>query len=283
VIPARLFGVRLPHRGAVEVLLLRREGEVWSALAKPAKRLRSGALLEFPAHVLGVAAAHATVEENRGEGEIRLRFENGADTRLEQYGVTPLPPYIVEQFADGERYQTIYGTAPGSAAAPTAGLHFTEALIERLRDKGVGWVEVTLHVGLDTFRPVNEERVIDHRIHREWCHVPVETAEAIAACRLGGGRVVAVGTTAARTLETLGRNWDDRQPRGFTGETDEFIIPGHQWRLVDSLLTNFHLPKSTLLMLVSALAGRDAILRAYAGAIAERYRFFSFGDAMLIR
>jgi S-adenosylmethionine:tRNA ribosyltransferase-isomerase len=171
----------------------------------------------------------------------------------------------------------------GSSAAPTAGLHFTEALIDALRERGLCWAEVTLHIGLDTFRPITESRVIDHRIHREWCAVPVETVEAIARCRSGGGRVVAVGTTAARTLETLGEHWRDADPKGFAGFTDIFIIPGHTWRLVDALVTNFHLPRSTLLMMVSALAGRDLILRAYAEAASHGYRFCSFGDAMLIR
>lgn len=283
VLPARLHGVRQASGGLVEVLLLRQEGKSWSALARPAKRLKAGVLLEFAPRISGRNAAHAIVEENMGEGEIRLRFEDGADSRLEEYGVPPLPPYIVEELEDGERYQTIYGKAPGSAAAPTAGLHFTKELLDGLRQRGVGWAEVTLHVGLDTFRPVNAERVADHQIHQEWCQAPLEAAEAIADCRLHGGRVFAVGTTAARTLETIGHGWDDRAPQAFSGLSGEFIVPGHEWKLVDGLLTNFHLPRSSLIMLVSALAGREAILKAYAEAVADRYRFFSFGDAMLIR
>ncbi len=283
VLPARLRGVRLPTGGAVEVLLLRRVGASWSCLARPAKRLKEGAILEFPSREAGGHAARALVEANIGEGEILLQFEDAADERLSDYGFPPLPPYIVEELADGERYQTVYGTVPGSAAAPTAGLHFTRELLDRLAEHGISWAEVTLHVGLDTFRPVTEAKVADHQIHQEWCTVPLATSEAIARCRQRGGRVMAVGTTAARTLETIGHDWDDRRPRSYAGWTGEFIVPGHEWRLVEGLLTNFHLPRSSLILLVSALAGREAILNAYAEAIAHRYRFFSFGDAMLIR
>lgn len=283
VIPARLRGVRIPTGGAVEVLLLRKIDGAWSALAKPARRLSPGSRIEFPARIPAIGAAIATVEEVTGEGEIRLRFEGEADERLNAYGETPLPPYITQSLGDEDRYQTVYGSAPGSAAAPTAGLHFTEPFIEQLRIGGIHWAEVTLHVGLDTFRPVTVERIEDHHIHREWCEVSPETAHAVAACRRRGGRVVAVGTTAARTLETLGRTWSDEDPAGMAGMTDMFILPGHRWRLVDALLTNFHLPRSTLLMLVSALAGREAILRAYTEAIDHGYRFYSFGDAMLIQ
>ncbi len=176
----------------------------------------------------------------------------------------------------------MYGNVPGSAAAPTAGLHFTYPAIENLRARGIAWAEVTLHVGIDTFRPVTVANVKDHQIHREWCEVPTETAQTIAACRERGGRVVAVGTTAARTLETLGGVWSGENPVGFSGMTDTFITPGHSWRLVDALVTNFHLPRSTLLLLVSALAGRELVLQAYTEAIRHEYRFYSFGDAMLI-
>jgi S-adenosylmethionine:tRNA ribosyltransferase-isomerase len=283
VIPARLRGVRLPGQGSVEVLLLSRVGESWSALARPAKRLKPGTRLRFAPKRPSYDSADAIVEDNCGEGVIRIRFVRGADGQLEVYGDAPLPPYITQPLVDDERYQTVYARAPGSAAAPTAGLHFTDALIERLRGQGIDWAEVTLHVGLDTFRPVNEARVGDHPIHREWCEVSHATADAIAKCRKRGGRIVAVGTTAARTLETLGRAWNDADPQGFVGFTDVFIVPGHRWRLVDALVTNFHLPRSTLLMLVSALAGRETILEAYAEAIERGYRFYSFGDAMLIR
>jgi S-adenosylmethionine:tRNA ribosyltransferase-isomerase len=282
VFPARLRGTRSPNGGAVEVLLLRVEEGSWRALAKPFKRLRIGTLLEFPPRGEG-EPARATVHEILGSGEVSIRFEDNADARLHMYGEIPLPPYINTRLEDGERYQTVYNRATGSAAAPTAGLHFTDELIAGLKRKGIGWTEVTLHVGLDTFRPVSEDRVTDHKIHREWCEVSVPATEAIARCRRRGGRVVAVGTTAARTLETLGDLWPDDAPREFAGFTDTFIVPGHRWRLVDALLTNFHLPRSTLLVMVSALAGRERILEAYDEAIRRGYRFYSFGDAMLIR
>jgi S-adenosylmethionine:tRNA ribosyltransferase-isomerase len=283
VIPARLHGYRVPSGGAVEILLLRKLGTgSWSALGKPAKRLKPGDQLEFPARGSGVAPARVMVERNLGEGELLLRFHEGADERLDVYGEPPVPPYITHSLDDAARYQTVYATVPGSAAAPTAGMHFTDTMIDDLRGKGFHWAEVTLHVGLDTFRPVTAARVADHAVHREWCEVPVPTAQAVAACRKRRGRVIAIGTTVARTLETLGRDWSDEDPTGFAGFTDTFIVPGHHWKLVDGLLTNFHLPRSTLLMLVSALAGREAILEAYAEATRNRYRFYSFGDAMLI-
>ena len=283
VIPARLFGTRVATGGRVEVLLLRKVGDYWSALARPAKRLDRGTRLEFPALRPPTEPARAEVEENVGNGEILIRFDDGADERLSDYGETPLPPYITQPLADGTRYQTVFGQIPGSAAAPTAGLHFTHDTIEDLKRQGIDWAEVTLHVGLDTFRPVTASHLDEHRIHREWCEVTAETAQAIAACRRRGGRVVAVGTTSARTLESLGKAWSDQDPQGFVGMTDTFIVPGHDWRLVDALVTNFHLPRSTLLLLVSALAGREPILRAYTEAIRRGYRFYSFGDAMLIR
>lgn len=283
VIPARLRGVRVTTGGAVEILLLRRRDDgTWSALAKPAKRLKSGDRVEFAPHAPGAGPATAIVEDNLGEGELLLRFGDQADERLEAYGELPIPPYIGSAPEDATRYQTVYAAVPGSAAAPTAGMHFTPDLIEDLRQRGFDWAEVTLHVGLDTFRPVTAEYVAGHPIHQEWCEVPVATAKAIAACRGRGGRVIAVGTTVARTLETLGEGWLDDVPVGFSGFTKTFIVPGHRWKLVDALLTNFHLPRSTLLMLVSALAGKETILEAYAEAIRNRYRFFSFGDAMLI-
>jgi S-adenosylmethionine:tRNA ribosyltransferase-isomerase len=283
VIPARLRGFREPGGGKVELLLLREEAGVWAALAKPAGRLRPGAALRFPARDGSSAPAVVEVEENLGGGEVRVRFADGADRRLEDYGETPLPPYITEELADGERYQTIYASIPGSAAAPTAGLHFTPSLLDALQARGVSWAEVTLHVGIDTFRPVTVDAIDAHRIHREWCEVSDEVANRIAATRRAGGRVFAVGTTAARTLETLGGTWRDDTPGGFRGFSDVFIVPRHRWQLVDGLLTNFHLPRSTLLMMVSALAGREAILNAYREAIEREYRFYSFGDAMLIR
>jgi S-adenosylmethionine:tRNA ribosyltransferase-isomerase len=284
VIPARLRGVRLGTGGAVEVLLLRRGADgAWSALAKPAKRLKRGDRVAFSPHATGAGPATAVVEDNLGDGEVLLRFGEQADERLDSYGELPIPPYIGSVPEDVTRYQTVYAAVPGSAAAPTAGMHFTQELIEDLRHKGFGWAEVTLHIGLDTFRPVIADCVADHHIHQEWCEVSVIAAEAIATCRSRGGRVVAVGTTVARTLETLGEIWQDDDPVEFSGFTKTFIVPGHRWKIVDALLTNFHLPRSTLLMLVSALAGKEAIMEAYAEAIRNRYRFYSFGDAMLIR
>ena len=284
VIPARLRGVRIRTGGAVEVLLLRRSNDgTWSALAKPAKRLKRGDRVEFTSRAPGIGSATAIIEDNVGEGELLLRFAEHADERLEAYGELPIPPYVRSIPEDRTRYQTVFAAEPGSAAAPTAGMHFTPELIEDLRRRGFYWAELTLHVGLDTFRPVTADWVADHHIHQEWCDVPATTAEAIAACRSRGGRVIAVGTTVARTLETLGDLWRDDAPAGYTGFTETFIVPGHRWKLVDALLTNFHLPRSTLLMLVSALAGKEAIMEAYAEAIRNRYRFYSFGDAMLIR
>ena len=283
VIPARLHGNRVSSGGAVELLLLRKlDAGSWSALGKPAKRIKRGDLMEFPSRVSGIAPARVRVKQNLGDGELHLQFEEGADERLDVYGQAPVPPYITRALDDSARYQTVYATVPGSAAAPTAGMHFTDSMIEDIRRKGFQWVEITLHVGLDTFRPVTEARIMDHAVHREWCEVPVQTAQAIAACRKRRGRVIAIGTTVARTLETMGGDWSDEDPFGFAGFTDTFIVPGHHWKLVDGLLTNFHLPRSTLLMLVSALAGREAILEAYSEATRNRYRFYSFGDAMLI-
>ncbi len=283
VILARLRGTRVPTGGAVEILLLKASGRVWSALAKPAKRLRPGTRLVFLSRESPGERAFAVVKAHVGNGEVEIVFEDGADERLHEFGELPLPPYITEPLSDEERYQTAFSSEPGSAAAPTAGLHFTRELIADLRSQGIEWAEVTLHIGLDTFRPVMVERINDHRIHQEWCKVSTATARAIAECRQRGGRVVAVGTTAARTLETLGQAWRDTNPMEFCGMTDLFIVPGHHWRLVDALVTNFHLPRSTLLMMVSAFGGRDTVLRAYTEAIRTEYRFYSFGDAMLIR
>jgi S-adenosylmethionine:tRNA ribosyltransferase-isomerase len=194
----------------------------------------------------------------------------------------PLPPYIHHRLDDPERYQTVYASEPGSAAAPTAGLHLTRELLEQLHARGIKWAEVTLHIGLDTFRPVTVERVQDHTIHTEWCFVSEETARLVQSTKMEGNRAIAIGTTAARTLETLGKANLDQASSGFEGLTNIFITPGYTWRIVDAMLTNFHLPRSTLLMMVSAFAGRELIFEAYQAAIAERYRFYSFGDAMLI-
>ena len=282
VLPARMVGLKTDTGGRVELLLLRAlEGNRWTALAKPARRLRAGVTVRvLPRRAGGGSDLEVEVVAVGDDGLVELRI--AGDARLDDYGAPPLPPYIRERLDDPERYQTVYASVLGSAAAPTAGLHFTPGLVAELGARGIGWAEVTLHVGLDTFRPVTVERVGAHRIHREWCSVSDETAVAVAAARERRRRVVAVGTTAARTLETLGRISDPARPCGMTAMTDLFIVPGYRWRLVDAMLTNFHLPRSTLLMMVSAFAGMETIRRAYAEAIRQRYRFFSFGDAMLI-
>lgn len=286
VLPARLIARKEETGGRVELLLLRDEGKgVWTALAKPVRRLRRGAVL-LVEPLAGTAAPplRLLVEERLEEGKIRVAFDPPSSPTLTAYGSAPLPPYVRAALAEPERYQTVYAASAGSAAAPTAGLHFTREVIDALRLRGIGWAEVTLHVGLDTFRPVTSERVADHRIHREWCTVPEATARAVLDARSVGRRVVAVGTTAARTLETLGsRSIGAAAVSGMTTMTDLFIRPGYRWTTVDAMVTNFHHPRSTLLMMVSALAGTESIRRAYAVAIAAKYRFFSFGDAMLIR
>ncbi len=285
VLPARLRGERASG-GRAELLLLRREESgAWSALAKPARRLRPGAEIRFlPRDGVDGPVVTATVVERRDNGEVLITLDAAAESNLERYGVVPLPPYITRELKEAERYQTVYASTLGSAAAPTAGLHFTRELIDYLASEGIGWVEVTLHVGLDTFRPVTVERVADHVIHLEWFSVSPDVAAQITETRGRGGRVVAVGTTAARTLESFAQlQTVDDSSGGTSGMTGIFITPGYEWRLVDALLTNFHLPKSTLLMMVSSLAGIEMIRDAYSEAIAERYRFFSFGDAMLIR
>ncbi|MDI3316051.1 MAG: tRNA preQ1(34) S-adenosylmethionine ribosyltransferase-isomerase QueA [Bacillota bacterium] len=281
--PARLIG-RRDSGGRVELLLLRPLGEDrWEVLGRPARKLRAGSLLLFGAAEAGQGERlEAEVLENRGEGVLRVRFRYRGEWErlLERLGQVPLPPYIRRPLEDPERYQTVYAREPGSAAAPTAGLHFTPELLERLRERGVEQVKITLHVGIDTFRPVLEEEVERHRMHAEFFTVSEEAAEAINRARAAGGRRVAVGTTVVRTLESVADPQGRVRPA--RGWTDLFIYPGYRYRAVDALLTNFHLPRSTLLMLVSAFAGRDLILAAYREAVGRRYRFFSFGDAMLI-
>ncbi len=225
---------------------------------------------------------HAEICGRDSAGLVRVRLDSEVERDLDAFGAVPLPPYITTELKDRERYQTVYSHERGSAAAPTAGLHFTDEFLETLGDQGVELAFVTLHVGLDTFRPVTAEYAEEHEIHSEWCSVPQATADAIAACKARGGRVIAVGTTSARTLETLGQQTESGHVGPFSGPTSIYITPGYEWTLVDGLFTNFHLPKSTLMLMVSALAGRDRIMRAYAEAVAERYRFYSFGDAMLI-
>lgn len=284
VIPARL-SVRRSTGGVGELLLLRRDSKTgeWSALGKPARRLRPGERVEvLPTEDDLLPAAFATIAKREEAGLVRVKLDETVESNLEAFGGVPLPPYITTALDDRERYQTVYARVEGSAAAPTAGLHFTPEVLGSIRDQGVGVASVTLHVGLDTFRPVTVDNAEDHRIHSELCSVPQETVDAIERCRNGGGRVIAIGTTSARTLETLGQAQCAGHRGPYMADTDIFITPGYTWTLVDGLLTNFHLPKSTLLLMVSALADRDRVMRAYREAIAERYRFFSFGDAMLI-
>lgn len=281
VMPARLKALKSDTGAHIEFLLLHRDGGVWTALAKPARKLKPGMALDLIG-TAGVEPSAIHVIEVLPDGEVGIRFAEGVEPRLDGFGEAPLPPYIKTRLDDPERYQTTFARELGSAAAPTAGLHVTPELRDALAARGIGWTEVTLHVGLDTFRPVSVERVAEHKIHSEWQRVPQATAEAVAATRQAGGHVIALGTTAARTLESLGRTWDDAAPSGSEGWTDIFITPGYRWMLVDGLITNFHLPRSTLLMMVSALAGPELIKAAYRAAIAQHYRFFSFGDAMLI-
>lgn len=278
VIPARLIGVREDTGGHMEFLLLRRaEGDRWECLAKPARRARPG-----QEYRVGGGLRVRVLGDTGAEGGklVELLYDGILEEVLDRVGQTPLPPYITERLEDPERYQTVYARERGSAAAPTAGLHFTQALLDRLRAQGVRIVDVLLHVGLGTFRPVSAERVEDHHMHAEYCEVTAEAARAINEARAAGGRVVAVGTTSVRTLESAATPDGLVQP--FAGQTSIFITPGYAFRAVDALITNFHLPESTLLMLVSAFAGREEMLRVYRHAVQQRYRFFSFGDAMLI-
>ncbi len=277
VIPARLFGRRVTG-GAVEVLLLRDKGDgVWECLTRPGRKTKVGTELIF-----GEGALKAVVTGSVEGGNKLLRFEyKGIFLEiLERLGRMPLPPYIHEELEDSERYQTVYSRVNGSAAAPTAGLHFTEKLLDDIRAKGVETAFVTLHVGLGTFRPVKAENIEDHEMHAEYCIISQETADKINICRSSGGRVISVGTTSCRTLES--RAESDGHIEEFAGWTNIFIYPGYRFKCVDALITNFHLPQSTLIMLVSALAGREHVLSAYEEAVRERYRFFSFGDAMFI-
>lgn len=278
VIPARLLGVREQTGAHVEVLLLkRRENDVWETLVKPGKKCRPGTKLVFGDGLLR-AEVLETVEE--GNRLIRFAYEGIWEEVLDRLGEMPLPPYITHKLQDKNRYQTVYAMHEGSAAAPTAGLHFTRELLGQIAGKGVHIAYVTLHVGLGTFRPVKEENVLEHHMHSEYYEVTEETADLINAAKAGGGRVICVGTTSCRTLESAAD--DNGFVRPGSGSTEIFIYPGYRFKVLDALVTNFHLPESTLVMLVSALAGRERVLGAYEEAIRERYRFFSFGDAMLI-
>jgi len=281
VIPARFYAHKRDTGGRVELLLLRAIADrQWQAIAKPLRRLSVGTRLRVLARAGNRPETEIEILERCADGRVRLAFRD--DIELEMYGELPLPPYIREIPDDIGRYQTIYGSVLGSAAAPTAGLHFSPSLLAAVQAYGIGWEEVTLHIGLDTFRPATVERVADHQIHREWCSVSEQTASRVEETRRTGHRVVAVGTTSARTLETFSQHPQPARRNGISEETGLFIVPGHEWRSVDGLLTNFHLPRSTLLMMVSSLAGSALIRTAYQQAIAEHYRFFSFGDAMLI-
>lgn len=282
VIPARIYA-RKPTGGQVELLLLRRRDALnWEALVG-GKGLRVGSFVQV------VGGPRAELKESLQGAERLIQFSEPIEPYFPKVGHIPLPPYIHEKLADPERYQTVYAREPGSAAAPTAGLHFTPRLLQELQEQGVKTAYVTLHVGLDTFAPVTENDPQEHQIHTEWCELAAPVAEAINQTKGSGGRVVAVGTTSVRTLETAGQNGlPDRPSRGnspvapFVGPTSLYILPGYQFRVVDAMITNFHLPKSTLIMLVSAFAGRERILDTYEIAKREAYRFFSFGDAMLI-
>jgi len=282
VIPARLIGSRIAEDGskggAMEFLLLKRlDDNRWETLVKPGRRAKTGARFSF-----GDGELTAVVEESTPDGGriVRFFFDGIWEEVLDRVGKIPLPPYITEELKDPERYQTVYSKEEGSAAAPTAGLHFTPELLQKARDKGVKIVEILLHVGLGTFRPVKAEDISQHHMHVEYYEVSEGNAKAINACRAAGGRIVCVGTTSCRTLETV--TDDAGVVHAGKGWTDIFITPGYRFKAVDALITNFHLPESTLLMLVSALCGREEILRVYEHAVKERYRFFSFGDAMLI-
>lgn len=278
VLPARLLGRRLPGGGACEVLLLQDKGDkVWECLVRPGKHLREGARVSF-----GDGELTAEIAEVLPDGNRLVRFDyNGIFLEvLERLGKMPLPPYIKEELQDQERYQTVYSKVNGSAAAPTAGLHFTPELLERIAAKGVGVGYVTLHVGLGTFRPVKEDEIEQHDMHSEYCTIPKETADLINRTKANGGRVICVGTTSCRTIESWAG--EDGTMTATGGWTNIYIYPGYRFKVMDALVTNFHLPESTLIMLVSALAGREHVLAAYEEAVRERYRFFSFGDAMFI-
>lgn len=282
VIPARLLAHRVTG-GRAEALLLRKQADGdWTALVRPARRLAVGERVVVPAKEPSFPDESFEVVALHGDGQATIRVSEALETGLPLYGRVPLPPYIRDVLDDDERYQTLYSRDSGSAAAPTAGLHFTDEIFEQLRVRGVGRAFVTLHVGLDTFRPVTADFADEHAIHQEWCEIPRETVDAIRQAKESGGRVIAVGTTSARTLESFGELVDDADVGTFSSMTGIYITPGYRWRLVDAMVTNFHLPRSTLLLMMSSFAGKDLLFRAYRHAIDERYRFFSFGDAMFI-
>ncbi|PAD21920.1 tRNA preQ1(34) S-adenosylmethionine ribosyltransferase-isomerase QueA [Terribacillus saccharophilus] len=279
VLPARLYGIKKDTQAKVEILLLKQvDGDSWEVLVKPAKKVKVGTELSF-----GDGKLTAVCKEllEHGGRIVEFRYNGIFYEVLDQLGEMPLPPYIKEQLPDQERYQTVYAKEQGSAAAPTAGLHFTKELLASLQEKGVEIAFITLHVGLGTFRPVSVDSIEEHEMHAEFYQMSQDTADQLTRIRENGGRIISVGTTSTRTLETITRDHDGKFVAA-SGWTDIFIYPGFTYRAIDGLITNFHLPKSTLIMLVSAFAGRDFILDAYRTAVEERYRFFSFGDAMLL-
>ncbi|WP_373228512.1 tRNA preQ1(34) S-adenosylmethionine ribosyltransferase-isomerase QueA [Cohnella sp.] len=295
VLPARLFGIKADSGAKVELLLLKRlEGDRWETLVRPGKRIHKGAKLNFgipektekdagePSNAAPLLTAIVEEEGEMGARIIRFEYKGIFNELLDQLGQMPLPPYIKERLSDRERYQTVYSKNEGSAAAPTAGLHFTDSFLEQLQANGVKLCPLTLHVGLGTFRPVSAETIEEHDMHAEWYSISEESAKLLNAAKASGGRIIAVGTTSSRTLETIGQRFKNEPVQACNGWTDIFIYPGYTFTMVNALLTNFHLPRSTLVMLVSALAGRDNVLQAYREAINEQYRFFSFGDAMFI-
>ena len=280
VLPARLIGHKNGTGAACELLLLRQvRGDVWECLARPGKRLHQGNQVVF-----GDGSLTGTILETKPDGNKHVSFQfTGAKTlyeKLDAFGKMPLPPYIQKQLEDQSQYQTVYAKELGSAAAPTAGLHFTPELMDTLRARGIQFAEITLHVGLGTFRPVKEEDITDHKMHSEWYCIDEATARKINDTKAAGHRVIAVGTTSCRTLEAAAATYGDIRP--CSGDTDIFIYPGYEYKAIDGLITNFHLPESTLIMLVSAFCGYENTMHAYKVAVEQRYRFFSFGDAMLI-
>ncbi|OLA01688.1 MAG: tRNA preQ1(34) S-adenosylmethionine ribosyltransferase-isomerase QueA [Clostridium sp. CAG:62_40_43] len=278
VIPARLYGTRVDTGATIELLLLKRmENDVWETLVKPGKKARQGAVISFGDGILTGEIIDVKEDGNR---LIQFRYEGIFEEILDQLGQMPLPPYITHTLKDKNRYQTVYAKYEGSAAAPTAGLHFTEELFQKLEEKGVLVANVTLHVGLGTFRPVKVDDVSKHHMHTEFYQVTKEEADKINKAKQAGGRIVCVGTTSCRTIESAADENGVLKPG--QGDTDIFIYPGYSFKMMDVLITNFHLPESTLLMLVSALAGKEQVMRVYEEAVQERYRFFSFGDAMII-
>lgn len=278
VLPARLIGAKVGTDAKIEVLLLKRkENDVWETLVKPGKKAKPGTKISFGDGLL-VGEVVDIVEE--GNRLIKFQYNGIFEEVLDQLGEMPLPPYITHHLEDKNRYQTVYATHTGSAAAPTAGLHFTPELLQQIEEKGVKIARVTLHVGLGTFRPVKVENILEHHMHSEFYQIDEEAAQTINEAKDSGHRVICVGTTSCRTIESAAKNG---RLRATSGWTDIFIYPGYEFKILDCLITNFHLPESTLIMLVSALAGREHVLDAYAEAVKERYRFFSFGDAMFIK